>query len=400
MRPPAADRLTWGDSTTEPSTTDDTRDATLMAMNRTTRGVPVFLAAISILVLASGRVRADMPRKVGPAEVAGATSDPLQDLGSDAAERLKKVLRGVFAFRQLAIGDYRKALSEHATEETRKKFESLDRHIWPAISPLIGWSFFMNLSVLTVSGAQGTSPLVAFYHPWTDLYLVTQWETRKGEARMVDAEILMGDWIRNKGKPPFAATPAWLRSDIFRPAALGIAAAEAVKAFEDVFPVASAVQAWRERLSLREHEEALVRYNYAVAAYQLLANLIVIDEYRVAVKEEDPSLTSLRDKTAKVLKLAVDGKMKGLLKSADETLPEVQKILLKMPGETFKTLRVVYIVAGKDASLVFLAPLSNPDYCISFLLKGKAGRQTLKRIDLVYYKGIYKNVTQKVSSLR
>jgi len=383
---------------TELSTENDSRGTALVAMNKMRRGAPAVLLAIAILVLASGRVRADMPRKVGPAEVAGATSDPLQDLGSDAAERLKKVLRGVFVFRQLAIGDYRKALSEHATEETRKKFEFLNRHIWPAISPAIGWSFFMNLSVLTVGGAQGTSPLVAFYHPWTDLYLVTQWETRKGEARMVDAEILMGDWIRKKGKLPFEATPAWLRSDLFGPAALGVTVAESVKAFEDVFPVASAVQAWRERLSLREHNEVLVGYNYAVAAYQLLANLIVIDEYRVAVKEEDPSLTSLRDKTTKALKMAVDGKMKTLLKSADETLPEIQKILLGMPRETFKTLRPVYIVPGKDASLVFLAPLSNPDYCISFLLKGKAGRQTLKRIDLVYYEGIYKNVIQEVSS--
>lgn len=367
-------------------------------MNKVRRGIPTVLLAIAILAFVSDHVQTDTQRTVRPQAVAEAASDPSRDLGPDAEERLKAVLPALFAFRQAALIDYRKALSQHATEETRKKFESLDRQVWSNVSPVVGWSYFLNASVLIVGGAQGASPLVGFYHPWTDLYLVTQWETRKGEARMVDAEILMGDWIRNKGQPPFDATPAWLRSDLFRPAALGVAVAEAVKAFEDVFPVANSVETWRERLSIDEHKEVLVGYNYSVAAYQLLANLIVIDEYRDPLKEETPLLTSLRDKTAKALKMAVGGKMRILLKSAHETLPEIQKMLLAMPPETFKTLRVVYIVPGKDRNLVFMTPALNADYSVSFMLKGKAGRENVKRIDIVYYEGFYRQVMNKVSS--
>ena len=84
------------------------------------RGAPAVLLAITILAFASDRVRTDTQRTARPPAVAAAASDPSRDLGPDAEERLKAVLTAVFAFREAALTDYRKALSQYATEEACK----------------------------------------------------------------------------------------------------------------------------------------------------------------------------------------------------------------------------------------------------------------------------------------
>jgi hypothetical protein len=161
---------------------------------------------------------------------------PFRAAAIQAAEaRADAVLRGVRKFRQVAVMDHEFALSMYAAPRVVEQFRHLDRYVWQAGSPRVGWSYFLHTSVLTAAGADGDTPLVAFYNPWADVFLVTAWQVVDGTPRMIDADLLAGEWIRRLSPPPFDLTPAWRRGDLFRPAALGLAVAESLQAFEALF---------------------------------------------------------------------------------------------------------------------------------------------------------------------
>ena len=117
----------------------------------------------------------------------------------------QEVLSAALEFRNLCLQDYREALARFADSAGITCFESLDRAVLGSINPKVGWSYFLNVSVMTMGNAQGKEPLIAFYNPWCDVFLITAWRTQDGQPKIVDAEMLMGDFVRNQGAPPLVA---------------------------------------------------------------------------------------------------------------------------------------------------------------------------------------------------
>jgi hypothetical protein len=312
---------------------------------------------------------------------------PFRAASTQAAEkRVDALLRGVRKFREVAVMDHELALALYAAPRVVEQFRHLDRYVWPAGSPRVGWSYFLHVSVLTAAGADGDTPLVAFYNPWADVFLVTAWQAMDGTPRMIDADLVAGEWIRRRSPPPFDPTPAWRRGDLFRPAALGLAVAESLQAFEALFPSGAD---WRRALPGLETPRLLIDQNYLVAAHHLLATLLAIDELRTPGDGEDPRLASVRSAVAEARAQGAGGRVRSLVAAATETLPATQRVLLEMPPEVFGALRVVAAIVDADASLVFLAPLSSADYCVSFLLRPQGDRQHVSRIDVVHYAAMY-----------
>ncbi len=116
----------------------------------------------------------------------------------EKAIQLKRVLRAASRFQRTVLTDYSMALDQYATKDGRKKFEVLNKHLWADTEPPVGWFFFMNVSMVTMAGVQGEKPLIVFYNPWCDAFLITVWEARKDrpQTQMVDVEMVKGDWIR------------------------------------------------------------------------------------------------------------------------------------------------------------------------------------------------------------
>ena len=292
------------------------------------------------------------------------------------------------AFRQMAVHDYRTALDAFATPAVIATFRTLDEQVWGASEPRASWCFFLNTSVVAAVIAQPQEPLVAFYNPWCDSYLITAWNHAGGPPRLVDVEMLMGDWVRTRGEFPSTPIPGWLRSDTFKPAAVGMMAAESARGFETVFAGTGATQ-WRTKLPGLNEPDIVANPNYLGVAFCAADALTRIDDFRVAESGEHPRLAVIRAETQRFLTMASEGRIDDVLREASQTTSAMREILHQAPASSFGTLTVVSTFWGTDADAEFLAPAFRTDCCVSLLFTTAAGRPALRRIDCVFYQGIY-----------
>jgi hypothetical protein len=305
-------------------------------------------------------------------------------------ERMTRLLTVVHSFKEIAQVDYEEALALYADKKAITKFKSFNDHVWVETTPQVGWSYFMSVAVHTVGNVKGRQPLVAFFNPYSDAFLVTAWRMDEALPRIADAEMLMADWLRT-GSRELSSVPSWLRTDMFKPTALGSSVAETITAFEQVFPPESD-KYWRKELPVLENQQLLVDVNYPAVAIMLFNSLMNIDTFRTAGQDDNPRLESCRNVTIATVRMASQGQMEKLLMSADETLPETTTVLKSLMPEWFRALEAVAVFTGKDGCLVFLAPVFDASGSLSFFFSGKGTELALKRIDVVDYTGFYKNL--------
>jgi len=299
------------------------------------------------------------------------------------------VADGVRSFRQEALHNIGPALEQFATPQAAKKFAAFDQKIWDFADPISGWSYFLNTSVVAFGNLEGENPVAAFYHPWSDVFLLTSWQVGDDGPKIVDAEMLMGDFVRNEGGPPLSPSPLWVRAPMFKPLAVGVEAGESVRAFERLF--SGRIDGnWRNQIPNLDDPEIVEQANYAGVSLLLAQNIAEIEEFCRPAKDDDARLGAVRRETAKLLASGKQGKLKSVLAGAQETLPAARQALLGIPPETFSTYRPVSYLLGKDACVVFLAPTASADYFMSCVFKGKDSKQKLARVDLVSYEVLYR----------
>lgn len=295
----------------------------------------------------------------------------------------------VLSFRQRGLHDLQPALEQFATPKAAEKFATFDRKIWDFANPTAGWSYLLNTSVIAFGNLEGENPIVAFYHPWSDVFLLTSWQVDAEGPRIADVEMLMGDFVRNRGGPPLPPSPLWVRMPMFKPLAVGIETSESVRAFEQIFPVK--IQGdWRKQIPNLGDPDLVEEVNYAGVSLLLAQNIAEIEEFSRAGKDDDVRLAAVRKETARLLDSGKEGKMKSILAGAQETLPAARQAMLRIAPETFSTYRPVSFLLGSDACIVFLAPTGSADYFISCVFKGKNSKQKLMRVDLVSYAVLYR----------
>ena len=307
-------------------------------------------------------------------------------------EVMTRLLSTVRRFKEIAQVDYKEALALYADLETKKQFGILNDHIWIETSPEIGWSFFMSVAIHAVGKANGEYPLVAFYNPYSDVFLITAWRMDGETPRMIEADVLMGDWVRTDS-PSLSLVPFWLRTEMFKPAALGNSVAKAITAFEAVF-LAESGPYWRKRLPVLENQQLLVDVNYLAVSIMLDNSLANIDTFRTAEGANHRLLASCQKLTITSLYEASQGHINRILDSADKTLLETRKILKTLTPEWFETLVAVATLSNNDSCQVFLASMFDASSTLSFLFVKEGSDLALKRIDVVDYTGFYKNMKQ------
>lgn len=305
---------------------------------------------------------------------------------------MTRLLSVVRRFKEIAQVDYKEALALYADQEAKRQFVSLNDHIWVETAPEIGWSFFMSVAVHVVGNAQSEYPLVAFYNPFSDVFLITAWRMDGEIPRMIEAEVLMGDWVR-VDSPSLSLVPSWLRTDMFKPAALGNSVAEAITAFERVFSAESDAY-WRKGLLVLENQQLLADVNYPAASIMLDNSLANIDKFRTAGGSNHPRMASCRKMTLTSLRAASQGHIQRILASADKTLLETQTILMTLTPEWFETLVAVAAFSDSDSCLVYLSSMFDASSTLSFLFVEKENPLALERIDVIDYTGFYKNYNQ------
>lgn len=296
---------------------------------------------------------------------------------ADAAKgRQYLALRAADDFRIQGTDDFFRGLKQYGREAAVVRFFAIGDELWPFADETLGWAYFFNSCVIVSPPAQGERAPVGFYHPYSDVLLLTMWSVSKEEGpRIEDVEVFMGDFLRRRGEPPFAAERPWRKTDAYRPAAMLESTKLTVDAFERAF-LGSAAQSDRWRAAIPGASNApLVADNLTGAAMLLTKNFSELRAYHHE-GNEDPALADVRTQVGRFIE------HRGLVDLPDaRTARRIQEL----PEAAWKTLRVVSYSSSKKQRLVTLAIAASPDRSISLLFDVHGRIVTLARADLLSY---------------
>lgn len=272
------------------------------------------------------------------------------------------------------------------TPQTREKLDQLNRLVWEDQSDL-GWSYFFARSLFEIGRSTSDAPLVGFYHPWSDVWLITEWQV-KPEPKIKGMELLCGEWVRRRGESPMDLTPDWLRRDGFRAEQLARAVAANIEVFEQL---ASDQRPGREALRLDERQEVLNEINTPAVAVQLLGAYMRAMELTMGEKAFDaenpmpPVLGQIVRSCDRFLTAGREGNAAFFVELASCTSQASAELIRQMPPDAFEQLAPVFWLADDAWAQAYLTPDQNPDFCLAITFKRVDGRLQWTRLDLVHF---------------
>lgn len=290
-------------------------------------------------------------------------------------------------FRLDACVDPQKTFEQYADQKTSKRLGELAKTLCPVSDPQQGWTSFFGTSLSAVNSINKETILAFFYHPWSDVALITEWRKLKGKPKLTDAELVVGDVLRATEK--IVPTPFWRREGkVPPPLEVLLAANDTVRDFLELYVDAHESKNsgnWRARLpnfktkKQRETNKAVV----GALFYQSLAAV------KLFFNEKD--FSPVKKEMDKVRKDLIAGKTDAVLRRAKETSKDSREILKKVELD-WSQATLVSVVTDPKNTFVFLSSFGNPEFFASFWfvngkkkkgLFGKAKPPFLKRIDLL-----------------
>lgn len=354
----------------------------------------LFVAAVFLLMFSVAAEGADSAKAKFPRRVAG--SSPRTDSANARANLLfsKKLLDAVFAFQQLGLTDYKEAISRFGTTQAVRKFDQFNQSVFPISDQTNSWAYFFNTSVFVFGSPHPPRQVVAFYHPWSDVFLLMDWAEKNGRFWVTDAEIVAGDRIRNEGPASINPTPSWLLKTDFGSLNLGISVGQTIAAFEKIF-VQTPTRRLRGGLPSLKNDVSGNKTNYELAASRLLYFMTKIEALGEPQNQDD-KLSTLWSETYRVVDQAAEGHWDELFQTANKTLPTTRYFLKKLSPETYRSLVIADYYIRDRGWLVFLVPAFDAGYCFSLSFEPDEQNQiSMKRIDFISYSTFYDNYKKR-----
>jgi hypothetical protein len=341
--------------------------------------------ALALLCMTLGFAAAKGWAAGNPDSKASAAAEAFKPSQEDLAG-LTPLLVSAVRFRTVARTDYEKALLAFSRDKGRHKLWAIDKGFWAPEQSQWAWNIYFSSAVHILGGRRGDSGIVGFYNPYCDAFLLTVWAPSGSGYSLVDAEMVMGDWVRidNAALDP---VPLWLREKIHRPAALGLAVAESILAFERVFDGVSRDK-WRSALPILQNDDALYDLNYPALAVILNQHLINVGAIADPTSKES-ALTACRELAQQLLEQASQGNIGPGLAKAVNTLPETAATLKALKPEWFKSLRVSGVLTDPGGTLIFLTSRDQTSAGLSLFFGGGPKEYRLQRVDLIDFQYFY-----------
>lgn len=308
------------------------------------------------------------------------------------AEPLKPTLAEVTAvqdvlrFRSDMIADPAKAIRAFAVSSGRSQLDAIAKEMETGGSGTAGWRYLLGTSVFAVAGLNAKRTLVTFYNPWVDTALFTVWEAQRSGRRIVEAEWVPGDLVR-QANAEIDPQPLWLRGEKYRPAALADAVVDTVKAIETRFAEPQ-IGAWRDTLGIKDGR-TYHRLIAPIVAHRLYETQMRLKALAVPMQGEDPKLMPLRTAVAGLIKTARTEGFNKLLAEAKDTTAPMGAALAKINPYTMRYLAPVAYVAGDGHATVFLASSATADFALSARFAERVSGYALQQLEYIPYAAAY-----------
>jgi hypothetical protein len=298
---------------------------------------------------------------------------------------LKSLWLGVIEFRRLNVQDGLRGWKQFADSAVQEQLAGLTSDLWLNEGEA-GWSYFFSLALFDVGRPAAKTPVVGFYHPWADVWLLTEWETLPA-ARIIGVEVLTGEWIRTRGQPPFDARPDWLRREGFRVEQLARATVDNVRAFDSLM---YGNESWRKVLRFADHADPVIgdlrRYDREAASVALLMSWMRAGELSQEVDpRKEPQLDAVSRRVWSFIEAGQQGRIQSELKTATATSAPAAELVGELPRQVYHYVAPVYWLADEQRAVAFLVSTINPDFCLVLTLGSSSEGYPLQRIDLISF---------------
>jgi hypothetical protein len=298
-----------------------------------------------------------------------------------------KGMADVLRFRGGMMADPAKALATFATGAAGGQFAAINKQMTDAGSGLTGWRLLMGTSVFTAAGLDQSRALVVFYNPFVDTAVFTVWESGKDGRRIVDADWVPGDLVR-QARAEIEPRPLWLRGKGYRPDSLAQSVVTTVKAIESRFGDTKRIGAWREILGIQDGPT----YNTLITpmlALTLHETQLRLKALAMPIAGEDARLAPLRKATATFISTASSEGFGKLLAQAKDTTAPMKQALGKINPKTMIGLAPVAYLAGEGHATMFFASTATADYALSARFAERLSGYELQQMEFIPYAAIY-----------
>lgn len=352
---------------------------------------PALLAYLFIPTLSLLAALAVFPLRGQPQRTASAQDSAATTARVVAAEgrSLERLWQGVLGLRNKCAVEGASGWKPFVTPEAAKRLDELNRQVWGEEADRV-WSYFFARALFDIGRPASPAPLVGFYHPWGDVWLLTEWQL-KPEVKITGIELVSGEWVRRRGEPPFDLRPDWLRRDGFRVEQLARAAVDNLRQLP---ALAYGKKPWREALQLDRHRQQLDAIHTPAIAVQLLGAMLRADELALGSaafgKDHAPPavLEQLVESCGRFAASGREGNVGFFVELAASTSPATAATLRKLSAEAYGQLVPAYWLADDEWAEAMLVPDHNPDFCLALTYKRQQRRLQLTRIDLVHFPSV------------
>jgi hypothetical protein len=370
------------------------------------------ITASTVYSLSKGRYMTELkdnPNAVLPAGdyrlVVGGTSgataqltyllDIADAIDDSEAAALKRLWFGIVDFRNACVNDGANGWKQFADPLVMQHVDEFNQRIWQNDAD-VGWSYFFSLAMFDIGRPTTDNPLVGFYHPWSDVWLFTEWQVRP-TAKIVGIEMLCGEHVRQRGKLPFDARSDfrvdWLRREGFRVEQLSRAVVGNLREFQQV---AYAKASWRDALQLNDRTFESQELNDWVVSLRLSQAWLRAGETALGSEVFDdanpmpPVLGQLISAYGGFLDAGTAGNIGLLIDRAGNTHPATAETIRQLPRNAFERFNPVFWLADDQSAQVYLVPDRNPDYCLALTYAQTTDGLRLDRIDFVHFPSVAK----------
>lgn len=311
--------------------------------------------------------------------------------GKAAPTDTRAFAQAALRFRFQAISSFDTAVQACAEPSGRAAFARIGEALWPVADPGPGWSQLLGTSLVCLGSGRGDTRLAAYYHPWSDVFLMTTWSLPAGGSPgLTDAEMLMGDCVRRGGEAPLDGGWHWKDGRTYPPFAIGWSAASTVAAFDRRFRAEGHVGgSWQDAIP-RLRDTALQegnRYGAGVLVMRNLAEMAPLLDPSAA----DPVARAVRTRLTGIVPLLQAGRFPEVVREARQTLPEASASLRSLTADDWKRFRVAAYWASERSAIVALSKLDQTDRYLAFVFAIEQGAARLQRIDTLSF-GAFRSV--------
>ena len=217
------------------------------------------------------------------------------------------------------------------------------KHVWP---------YFFS-GALLVTGPASDPPIIAFYNPYADAALLTEWSRSADGCRISNAAVVLGSELVGTDHVSATDAPRWCKQE----GPLFERLEESLASFRQEFPSVSS------RLLKKNGEFSSLEHNRSLQQLEERCLALTVELTRLcATKSTEPSAACMRS----LMHSLASGTIEGLPGADDNATAEIQKL----GSERMARMKPVFATKFANGCQVFLIEAGNPETLLAALFSG------------------------------